>query len=139
MPTENILERLHQATLLLCGDGSVKDRLADAYVEHLARLDLEQIPADMRIEFDALRTAMTRERPLSRESVARASVRKMSIEEACRLAAVIVRVYASVAQEQRGTRTQRNAERAPQRKARVAPATPLHASSPIVQLFAKES
>jgi hypothetical protein len=134
MPTENTLESLHQATVALCSDGSIKDRLAEAYAAHLEQLDLEQLPAEQRIAFDALRSAMNRALPLPRESVVRASVRKMSNEEASSHAAFVVRLYASVAREPRPARGRREAVRAPRRTAHVSPV-----ATPIMKLFAKES
>jgi hypothetical protein len=135
MPTDNTLDTLHQATIALCRDGSMKDRLAEAYADHLSQLDLEQIPADQRIAFDALRAAMNRALPLPRESMVRASVRKMSNEEASQHAVFVVRLYASVAREQRPARGRREAAaRALRRTAHVSPV-----ATPIMKLFAKES
>jgi hypothetical protein len=134
MSTESTLESLHQATVALCSDGSIKDRLAVAYAAHLQHLDLEQLPAEQRISFDALRAAMNRALPLPRESMVRASVRKMSNEEAAQHAVFVVRLYASVARDQRRVRGRREAARAPRRTAHVSPL-----STPIMKLFAKES
>jgi hypothetical protein len=134
MSTEETLERLHQATLTLCADGAIKDRLADAWATHLTAIELEQVPADLRIGFDTLRTAMNREAPLPRESVARASVRKMSSEEASGHAQVVVQLFARLARAQRSARVRRNAVRALQRPTHMTPVP----SAPVVQLFAKE-
>ena len=64
--------------------GSVKDRLADAYATHLIQVDVEDLPESLRDDFECLCQAMRREQPLPRESAIRASVRKMSNEEAAR-------------------------------------------------------
>ena len=69
---------------------------------------------------------MSRERPLPRETVARASVRKMSNEEAGRYAALVVSIFAAMARS--GAVVS-----APRRKSRSAQ-TP----APIVHLFAAE-
>ena len=79
----------------------------------------------MRSEFDALCTAMHRERPLPRESVIRASVRKMSNDEAGQYAALVVRLFATLARAEA-------ASAAIRRKARV------NSAPPIVQLYAAE-
>jgi hypothetical protein len=67
--------------------------------------------------------AMSRERPLPRENPVRASVRKMSNDEASRYAALVVRLYAAVARD-RGMAGQ--ISRQP-------------ALAPIVQLFAADA
>src|SRR5690349_10072412 len=84
---DNVLDLLQQATITLSQGGSIKDRLADAYATHLIQVDVEELPESLRDEFECLCQAMRRERPLPRESAIRASVRKMSNEEAARHAA----------------------------------------------------
>ncbi len=120
---DNVLDLLQQATITLSQGGSIKDRLADAYAEHLIQIDVEDLPEPLRDEFTALCSAMRRERPQPRESAIRASVRKMSNEEAARHAAVVVKVFAGVARAGSApiTRRMRNP-----------------ASAPIVSLFAAE-
>ncbi len=120
----NTIDHLQRATVRLSQDGSIKDRLADAYASHLINVDAEDLPDHVRAEFDALCAAMTREPPLPRESAIRASVRKMSNEEAGRHAALVVRVFAATA---------RSEEPGAMRRARVM------ASAPVLQLFASES
>jgi hypothetical protein len=115
-------ELLQLATLCLSRDGPVKERLAEAYSEHLASLDAEELPEGVREEFGALRDAMQRERPLSRESAVRASIRKMSVSEASRYAALVVRLFAALA---RAELTQPLAARTPR-------------AAPVVHLFASE-
>jgi hypothetical protein len=118
----NTLDLLQRATLRLSQDGSLKDRLADAYSTHLAEVDAEDLPDGVRNEFSALCTAMHRERALPRESAIRASVRKMSNDEAGQYAAMVVRVFATLAR----------AEIAGPRRLRP------QLSTPVVQLFAAE-
>lgn len=117
------LDLLQRAAVRLSQDGSIKDRLADAYATHLAELDADELPDGVRHEFAAMCEALHRERPLPRESVIRASIRKMSNEEAGRHAALVVRVFAVVARaEVAGTASRRVA------RTQV---------SPVVQLFAE--
>jgi hypothetical protein len=94
---DNLLDLLQQATVTLSQGGALKERLAEAYAAHLIQIDSEDLPEHLRTEFDALCSAMRRERPQPRESVIRASVRKMSNEEAAHHAAVVVKVFAGVA------------------------------------------
>jgi hypothetical protein len=119
------LDLLQHAAIRLSQDGSIKDRLADAYASHLVEVDAEDLPDGVRHEFAALCAAMHRERPLPRESVIRASVRKMSNDEAGHYAALVVRVFATLARTEVAGGTARRSVRKP-------------ATTPIVQLFAAE-
>lgn len=122
----NTLDLLQRATLRLSQEGSIKDRLADAYASHLIGIDAEHLPENLRTDFDALCAAMNRELPLPRESAIRASVRKMSGEEARYYAALVVRVFAAVAREEApAASVRRNTVR-------------LLGGTPIVQLLASE-
>ena len=115
------LELLQGATLRLTQDGTVKDRLADAFSDHLSFIEPSLLPDGVRDEFDLLRDAMYRERPLPRESPVRASVRKMSAEEANYFSGLVVRMFCAVARQQDTG--------VPARQPQLAP---------IVQLFASE-
>jgi hypothetical protein len=94
---DSTLDLLQKATLKLSQGGSLKERLADAYACHLIGIDVEELPEGVRTEFGNLSAAMSREQPLPRESAIRASVRKMSNEEAGHYAALVVRVFAALA------------------------------------------
>jgi hypothetical protein len=120
---DSTLDLLQRAALRLSQDGSIKDRLADAYSLHLLDVDADDLPDDIRDDFASMCEAMHRERPLPRESVIRASVRKMSNEEAGQHAALVVRAFVSLARAQVGG--------APVRRA------PRKSSAPIVQMFAE--
>ena len=61
---DNLLDLLQQATITLSQNGSIKDRLADAYATHLIQVDVEALPESLRDEFECLCQAMRRERPL---------------------------------------------------------------------------
>lgn len=91
------LQMLQEAALKLAGNGTVKDRLLDAYCTHLTSLDESNLPKEFREEFTDMCRAMHRERPMPRENAVRASVRKMSNEEAHRYASLVVRLYGAVA------------------------------------------
>lgn len=131
MANNETLDLLQNAILVLVQDGSVKDRLADAFTRYLGMLDPEQLPAEARLEFIALRTAMSRERPLPRESGARASARKMSADEAAMHAARVVRLYAMLTRRTPAARRRK----VPERRAALVAAV----NAPIVKLFAAEN
>jgi hypothetical protein len=121
---DNLLDLLQQATITLSQGGSIKDRLADAYATHLIQVDVEDLPETLRDEFECMCQAMRRERPLPRESAIRASVRKMSNDEAARHAALVVRIFAAVARTGNTTSVRRGVR---------------NPMAPIVNLFAADA
>ena len=62
-------------------------------------LDAEDLPEALRAAFRACQNALTRERPLRGEDAVRATVRKMSNEEADEVAGSVVRLYGALARE----------------------------------------
>jgi hypothetical protein len=92
-------EQLEGAALSLVRSGPIKDRLADAYRNHLAYVRAEDLPEALREDFRACHDALTRERPLRGEDAVRATVRKMSSTEADELACSVVRLFAAIVRE----------------------------------------
>jgi hypothetical protein len=92
-------EQLEGAAVSLARSGSIKDRLADAFRKHLVQVDVEELPEALRASFRACRETLTRERPLRGEDAVRATVRKMSAQEADEVAASVVRLYGALARE----------------------------------------
>lgn len=83
----------------LVRSGPIKDRLADAYRNHLAFVRAADLPEALREDFRTCRDALTRERPLRGEDAVRATVRKMSGSEADELACSVVRLFAAIVRE----------------------------------------
>jgi hypothetical protein len=92
-------EQLEGAALSLVRSGPIKDRLAEAYRNHLAFVRAEDLPEALREDFRACHDALTRERPLRGEDAVRATVRKMSSCEADELACSVVRLFAAIVRE----------------------------------------
>jgi hypothetical protein len=92
-------ERLEGAALSLVRSGPIKERLIDAYRNHLAFVNLEELPEGLRGQFRACHEALTREAPLRGEDAVRATVRKLSNSEADELALSVVRLFAASARE----------------------------------------
>lgn len=90
-------EQLEGAVLTLARSGLIKDRLGDAFRNHLAHVNADDLPEVLRGEFRACHDALTRERPLRGEDAVRATVRKMSSEEADQLARGVVRMFGALA------------------------------------------
>jgi uncharacterized protein YecA (UPF0149 family) len=81
---------LHKATLELAKSSALKQRLTDAYTRYLIDLPTQDLPGEVRQDFEALRQSMTRVRPQHGECPVAATVRKMSIGEADACAARII-------------------------------------------------
>jgi hypothetical protein len=88
-----VYDRLESATLLLTGSGSIKDRLNGAWRQYLASLEPDDVPRELRLQYLELCSAMQRERPLRGEDAVRATIRKMSNDDAQRHASLIVRMF----------------------------------------------
>jgi hypothetical protein len=95
-----VYDRLESATLLLTRSSAIKDRLNGAWRQFLAQIEPEDVPRELRLQFLELASAMQRERPLRGEDAVRATIRKMSNEEAERHAAHIVRMLCRMTRQQ---------------------------------------
>lgn len=120
--------QLEAAALALVGDGTLKDRLCAAYCDHLDDISEQDLPDEVQEEFAAMARVMHSTRALPGDSVVRASIRKLSNEEAQRYAGLILRAY--------GLRIRELAATA--RTAPRAASTPLE-STPLAALLALES
>ena len=85
--------QLEAAALLLVGDGTLKDRLCAAFCDHLDDIVELELPEEVQEEFAAMTRVMHGARALPGDSVLRASIRKLSSEEAQRYAGLILRTY----------------------------------------------
>jgi hypothetical protein len=86
-------EQLEGAAVSLARAGSIKDRLAEAFRNHLAQVNAEELPEGLRADFRACHDALVRERPQPGEDAVRATVRKLSAQDADELAGNVVRLY----------------------------------------------
>ena len=101
----NAFESFFAATAMLVSAGPIKQRLLEAYRQHLAPLDQEQLPKEIREEFSSLCTCMCCVRPLRGETAVQATVRKMSDAEAGLKATQIVNMLQVIARAQGQQRT----------------------------------
>jgi hypothetical protein len=92
--------RFRSAALMLVRSGSVKERLQAAYRLQLADIDSEQLPGEVRKDFESLRSALTREKPMRGEDAVAATIRKLSSREADELAASLIEIFATFSRTQ---------------------------------------
>jgi hypothetical protein len=124
-------EQLEGAVLSLARSGAIKDRLSDAYRNHLVHLDVAELPDPCRIAFCACRDLLTRERPLRGEDAVRATVRKMSNEEAEAIAQSVVHMFGALARAAQDEPAPPESEVVPLRKSR-------NAVPQVISLYAAE-
>jgi hypothetical protein len=104
--TRTTWEIFQGATLSLVCSGALKDRLTDAYRNHLACINETELPREVREDFRSFNRALTRERPLVRgEDAVRATIRKMSNGEAEAAATSVVKMFSAL---QRGAVSSRS-------------------------------
>jgi hypothetical protein len=95
------------ATLSLARSGALKERLTNAYRNHLSCIDETELPREIREDFRSFSRAISRERPLLRgEDAVRATIRKMSNGEAEAAATSVVKMFCAL---QRGSGPSRSA------------------------------
>ena len=100
MNTANAWEYFLSAARLLSSSGSVKQRLAMAYVTHLASINIEELPREYRDEFLAIGASLSTVTPLRGETAVQASIRKMSDFEAAGHAQRIVNLLGELVRMQ---------------------------------------
>ena len=89
----NHVNRFYAAVSVLAGHGHIKQRLVKAYEENLAFIEDEGLPIAVKQSFADLKHMMSRVDPEKREGRIRASVRKMSVDEADECAHKIIDLY----------------------------------------------
>jgi hypothetical protein len=94
------VDRFHAALLVLAGHGHVKQRLIKAFEENLADIEEDELPIALKQTFADLWHDVNRVSPLNGEGPIRASVRKMSLDEASECAGRVVSLYGELARLQ---------------------------------------
>ena len=90
------VNRFYAAVSMLAGHGHIKQRLVKAYEENLAVIEDEDLPVAVKQSFADLRHIMSRVDPVKGEGPIRASVRKMSVEEADECARMVIDLYRDI-------------------------------------------
>ena len=97
MSTNPTWEKFQQATIALARSGAIKERLDNAYRNCLCTIAEDDLPKEFRDEFRAFSRALTRERPILRgEDALRATLRKMSCNEAEDIACAVVQLFCAL-------------------------------------------
>lgn len=88
------VDRFFAAVSVMAGDGNVKQRLVRAYEDHLQALDESSLPPDARQPFAELKRLMRSVAPLNGEGPIRATVRKMSPQDAAHCGRLMLELLA---------------------------------------------
>ena len=91
---------LHFAAVELVRSTPIKQRIVNAYRQHLALMPEEQLSSDARESYARILRSLHQVRPLRGEDEVTASVRKMSNQEADECAASIVAMFAQLCRAQ---------------------------------------
>jgi hypothetical protein len=97
-------ENFFAATTVLASVGPIKHRLAEAFREHLADLEADELPREIREEFTSLSDNLCCVHPMRGETAIQATVRKMSDMEAGSYAVRIVGMLGVLARLQAAQR-----------------------------------
>ena len=97
-----LAQHFEGAVMALVGDGPIKPRLLEAFELNLKPLDATDLPEDLRPDFEALASALTRVRPAGQETPTAASIRKLSPKEADGFALTIVQLYGRLLKDDSG-------------------------------------
>ena len=92
----NNVERFLTAVSVMAGNGHIKQRLIQAYEDHLQGIACDELPLAARQPYADLRAMLQTVLPLNGEGAIRATVRKMSLYDADRCARLMVGLLAEV-------------------------------------------
>jgi hypothetical protein len=95
-------ECFHFATLELVRSTPIKQRLISAYRRHLASLQENDLPSEVRESYGQVIRSLCGVQPLRGEDAVTASVRKMSNQEADDCAAQIVEIFGLICKTYHG-------------------------------------
>lgn len=88
------VDRFFAAVSVMAGDGHVKQRLVQAYEDNLLHMEDASLPAEAREPFAELKRMMKSVAPLNGEGPIRATVRKMSSQDASRCGQLMLELLA---------------------------------------------
>ncbi len=91
-----LADRFESAVSTLVSEGSVKERLAAAYSEHLDDLEIRELPEILQGRFESLQLALHSVTPSGGEHCVHATIRKMSPTQAREHARTILALYTTL-------------------------------------------
>ena len=92
--------RFRDAAMVMAGQGPIKQRLIQACRQHLADIEPEELPHEVRGDFDRLHSAISSARAAGVRDQIEASILKMGESEAGRHGVSIVMIFAALSTRQ---------------------------------------
>jgi hypothetical protein len=90
------VDRFLTAVSVMTGNGNIKQRLVQAYEDNLQGIECDDLPVAARQSYADLRAMLQSVSPLNGEGAVRATVRKMSANDAEQCARLMVQLLAEV-------------------------------------------
>jgi hypothetical protein len=92
----NHVDKFLSAVTVMAGDGHIKQRLIQAYEDSLQAIECDELPVAARQPYADLRAMLQTVSPLNGEGAVRATVRKMSANDAEQCGQLMVQLLAEV-------------------------------------------
>lgn len=92
----NLVDRFLTAVSVMAGNGHIKQRLIQSYEDNLQAIECDDLPLAARQPYADLRAMLQSVSPLNGEGAVRATVRKMSANDADECARLMVQLLAEV-------------------------------------------
>jgi hypothetical protein len=92
----NLVDRFITAVSVMAGNGHIKQRLVQSYEDNLQGIECDDLPVAARQPYADLRAMLQSVSPLNGEGAVRATVRKMSANDAEQCAGLMVQLLAEV-------------------------------------------
>ena len=92
----NLVDNFITAVSVMAGNGHIKQRLVQAYEDNLEGIECDDLPVAARQPYADLRAMLQSVSPLNGEGAVRATVRKMSANDAEACAKLMVQLLAEV-------------------------------------------
>jgi hypothetical protein len=92
----NLVDKFITAVSVMAGNGHIKQRLVQSYEDNLQGIECDDLPVAARQPYADLRAMLQSVSPLNGEGAVRATVRKMSANDAEECAKLMVQLLAEV-------------------------------------------
>lgn len=92
----NLVDNFITAVSVMAGNGHIKQRLVQSYEDNLEGIECDDLPVSARQPYADLRAMLQSVSPLNGEGAVRATVRKMSANDAEACAKLMVQLLAEV-------------------------------------------
>jgi hypothetical protein len=93
-------EKFYEAVRSLASWGTIQERLANTYICYLAELESDNLPEEIKNDFDDFRNKLTDNKPLGEENAVEIKIKNMSDQEAFEFTERIIDMYEYIARRE---------------------------------------